>query len=72
MATKSLKKVTKQPAPKAGAKRSDRTHSAQPHGLDSQRQRPKKAAAVGAKAVKSFSRAAMSAPAVSWPTPAPT
>lgn len=87
MAKKSLKKVTKQLAPEAGAKRSDRAYSAEPHELDGQRQRLKKAAVVGAEALKSSAPAAtpdlhpapaaVSPPpltplAALWPTPAPS
>ena len=86
MAKKSLKKATKQLAPEAGAKQSDRAYPAEPHELNGQRQRLKKAAAVGAEALKSAAAAATPAlhpaPApvspspltpltVLWPTPAP-
>jgi len=85
MAKKSLKKATKQLAPEAGAKPSDRAYSAEPHELDGQRQRLKRAAA-GAEALKSSAPAATPAlhpapAAVSpppltplaalWPPPAP-
>ena len=87
MAKKSLKKTTKPLAPEAGAKPSDRAYPAEPHELNGQRQRLKKAAAVGAEALKSSAPAAtpdlypapaaVSPPplaplAVLWPTPAPS
>ena len=86
MAKKSLKKATKQLAPEAGAKQSDRAYPAEPHELNGQRQRLKKAAAVGAEALKSSAAAATPAlhpapapvspapltpVAALWPTPAP-
>ena len=86
MAKKSLKKATKQLAPEAGAKQSDRAYPVELHELNGQRQRLKKAAAVGAEALKSSAAAAtpalhpapapVSPPpltplAVLWPTPAP-
>ena len=85
MAKKSFKKATKQLAPEAGAKPSGRAYPADPHELNGQRQRLKKAAAVGAEALKSSpaatpdlypAPAAVSLPpltplAVLWPTPAP-
>ena len=57
MAKKSSKKVTKQLAPEAQAKRSDSASLAEPHELNGQRQRLKKAA-VGAEALKSSAPAA--------------
>ena len=87
MAKKSLKKSTKQLAPEASAKQFDRAYPAEPHELNGQRQRLKKAAAVGAEAMKSSAPAAtpdlypapaaVSPPplaplAVLWPTPAPS
>ena len=86
MAKKSLKKATKQLAPEAGAKQSGRAYPAEPHELNGQRQRLKKAAAAGAEALKSSAPAAtpdlypapaaVSPPpltplAALWPTPAP-
>jgi len=85
MAKKSSKKVTKQLAPEAEAKRSNSVSLAEPHELNGQRQRLKKAA-VGAEALKSSAPAATpdlhTAPvaassqplapmAALWPTPAP-
>jgi hypothetical protein len=87
MAKKSLKNATKQLAPEIGVKPSDRAYPAEPHELNGQRQRLKKAAAVGAEALKSSAPAATpalySAPAAVspppltplaalWPTPAPS
>jgi len=86
MAKKSLTKATKPLAPEAGAKPSDRAYPAELHELNGQRQRLKKAAAVGAETVKSSAPAAtpdlhttpvaVSSPpltplAALWPTPAP-
>ena len=66
MAKKSLSKVTMQLALEARAKQSDRVYPTEPHELNSQRQRLKKAATAGAEALKS------SAPAVTTdPYPAP-
>ena len=87
MAKKSLKKATKQLAPEAGAKQSGRAYSAEPEELNGQQRRLKKAAAVGAEAMKSSAPAAtpalypapaaVPAPpltpiAALWPTPAPS
>jgi hypothetical protein len=58
MAKKSLKKATKQLALEPGAKQSDSAYPAEPHELNGQRQRLKKAAAVGAVALKSSAPAA--------------
>jgi hypothetical protein len=86
MAKKSFKNATKQLAPEAEAKPSDRAYPAEPHELNGQRQRLKKAAAVGAESLKSSAPAAtpdlypapaaVSPPPLTplaglWPTPAP-
>ena len=86
MAKKSLKKATKPLAREAGAKQSGRAYPAEPRELKGQRQRLKKAAALGAEALKSSApaptpdlypaRAAVPPPpltplAALWPTPAP-
>jgi hypothetical protein len=76
IAKKSLTEATKPLAPEAGAKQSDRACPAEPHELNSQRQRLKKAAAMGAEALKSCAPTAVSPPpltplAALWPTPAP-
>ncbi len=86
MTKKPLKKATKQLAPEAGARRSGRAYPAEPHELNGQRQRLRKAAAVGVEALKSSAPAAMAdlypAPAAVppppltplaalWPNPAP-
>jgi hypothetical protein len=86
MAKKSLKKVTKQLAPKAGAKSSGSGYPVEPEELNGQRQRLKNAAAVGAPAMISSTPATtaglyatpatVSPPpltplAALWPTPAP-
>ena len=60
MAKKSSKQSTKQLAPEASAKPVGNAYPVEPHELNGQRQRPKKAAAVGAEASKS-----------SAPTPTP-
>ena len=85
MAKKTLKKTTKQLASEAVAKPSDRAYPAEPHELNGQQQRLKKAAAMGAEALKSSAPAptpdlysapaAVSPPPVTplaalWPTPA--
>ncbi|MGO8929184.1 MAG: hypothetical protein ACLQU3_20145 [Limisphaerales bacterium] len=73
MAKKSLKKTTKPLAPEAGAKPSDRAYPAEPHELNGQRQRLKKAAAAGAEVLKSSAPAATPdlypAPATASPPP---
>jgi len=86
MARKSLKKETKQLAPKAGARQPGEAYRGEPHKLNGQRQRLKKAAGVEAEALKSSAPAvtpdlhpapaAVSPPpltplAAVWPTPAP-
>ena len=86
MAKKSLKKETKQLAPEAEAKQTGKAYRAEPHELNGQRQRLKKAAGVEAEALKSSAPAAtpdlhpapaaVSPPpltplAALWPTPAP-
>jgi len=58
MAKKSLKKSTNQLAAEAGAKQSGMAYPAEPHELNAQRQRLKKAAALGAEALKSSAPAA--------------
>ena len=87
MVKKSLKKATKQLAPEAEARQSGRAYPAEPEELTRQQRRLKKAAAVGAEAMKSSAPpatpdlysapAAVSSPpltplAALWPTPAPT
>jgi len=87
MAKKSLKKATKQLAPEAVAKPSDSAYPAEPHELNGQRQRLKKAAAAGAEVLKSSApattpdlqptKAAVSPPPLSpfaplWTNPPPS
>ena len=86
MAKKSLKKATKQLAPEASVKRSDRAYPVEPEELNAQHQRIRKVAAAGAELLKSSAPvptpdlhpapATVPPPpltplAASWPTPAP-
>jgi hypothetical protein len=86
MAKKSLKKATKQLAPDASVKRSDRAYPVEPEELDVQHQRIRKVAAAGAELLKSSAPAptpdlhpgpAAVSPqplnplAALWPSPAP-
>jgi len=75
MAKKSLKKATLQRPPEAAARQSGSAYPAQPEELNRQQRRLKKAAAVGAEALKSpapaVTPALSPAPAVVSPRPTP-